>query len=54
MLNKAFIRPAEVDLLIADAGRARKMLGWKPKVGFHELVNMMVDHDLKVNQINIK
>ena len=52
--SQAFIRPAEVDLLIADAGRARKMLGWKPKVGFHELVNMMVDHDLKVNQINIK
>ena len=40
------MRPAEVDLLIADASKARKKLGWKPKVSFIELVHMMVDADL--------
>jgi GDPmannose 4,6-dehydratase len=44
--NPAFIRPAEVDLLIGDSAKARTVLGWKPKVGFHELVTMMVDADL--------
>ena len=41
-----FMRPAEVELLIGDPGKAREILGWKPKVGFEELVQMMVDHDL--------
>ena len=41
-----FFRPAEVDLLIGDATKAREELGWAPKVGFEELVAMMVDHDL--------
>jgi nucleoside-diphosphate-sugar epimerase len=36
-------RPAEIDLLIRDASKARAALGWKPKVGFKELVEMMVD-----------
>ena len=39
-------RPAEVDLLIGDASKAHCQLGWKPKVGFQELVEMMVDADL--------
>jgi GDPmannose 4,6-dehydratase len=42
-----FIRPAEVDLLQADATKARHELGWSPKVGFKELVAMMVDADLE-------
>jgi GDPmannose 4,6-dehydratase len=42
-----FMRPAEVDLLIGDASKASDKLGWKPSVGFHELVNMMVDSDLE-------
>jgi len=42
-----FYRPAEVDLLISDPTRAYTELGWKPKVGFRELVEMMVDADLK-------
>ncbi len=42
-----FYRPAEVDLLISDPTRAHKELGWKPKVGFRELVEMMVEADLK-------
>jgi GDPmannose 4,6-dehydratase len=44
--NPAFIRPAEVDLLIGDSAKARTALGWRPKVGFEELVTMMVDADL--------
>lgn len=41
-----FMRPAEVDLLIGDATKAREVLGWKPAVGFTELVQLMVDADL--------
>jgi GDPmannose 4,6-dehydratase len=44
--NPAFFRPAEVDLLIGDSGKARTALGWQPKVGFEELVRMMVDADV--------
>jgi GDPmannose 4,6-dehydratase len=42
-----FFRPAEVDLLIGDASRAREILGWKPSVDFPGLVRMMVEADLK-------
>jgi GDPmannose 4,6-dehydratase len=45
--DPAFMRPAEVDLLQADAGRARDELGWTPTVGFRELVAMMVEADLE-------
>ncbi|GGK95437.1 GDP-mannose 4,6-dehydratase [Salinibacterium xinjiangense] len=41
-----FMRPAEVDLLVGDPSKAREVLGWKPTVGFEELVTMMVDSDL--------
>ena len=41
-----FMRPAEVDILIGDAAKARDALGWKPKVSFEELVGLMVDADL--------
>ncbi len=41
-----FNRPAEVDLLVADPSRAKRELGWEPKVRFRELVRMMVDADL--------
>ena len=41
-----FMRPAEVDLLVGDPTKAREVLGWKPTVGFEELVTMMVDSDL--------
>jgi GDPmannose 4,6-dehydratase len=41
-----FFRPAEVDLLIGDPSKARTSLGWAPRVGFAELVGMMVDSDL--------
>jgi GDPmannose 4,6-dehydratase len=42
-----YMRPAEVDLLQADPSKARRELGWSPKVGFEELVAMMVDADLE-------
>jgi GDPmannose 4,6-dehydratase len=45
--DQRFIRPAEVDLLVADSSRARQELGWTPKVNFDGLVEMMVDADLK-------
>jgi GDPmannose 4,6-dehydratase len=44
--DAAFIRPAEVDLLIGDPSKARQVLGWEPQVTFRELVRMMVDADL--------
>ncbi len=44
--DPAMIRPAEVDLLMADASRAREELGWTPTVGFEELVALMVEADL--------
>jgi len=47
IIDESFKRPAEVDLLVGDASKAREILGWKPKVTFKELVKKMVDHDLK-------
>ena len=46
VLDRKFIRPAEVDLLRGDFSKAKKMLGWQPKVHFAELVRMMVDADM--------
>jgi GDPmannose 4,6-dehydratase len=43
-----YMRPAEVDQLIGDNSKAKKILGWSPTVGFEELVTMMVDSDLKL------
>jgi GDPmannose 4,6-dehydratase len=44
--DPALIRPAEVDLLVGDAGKARERLGWQASVDFEALVRMMVDADL--------
>jgi len=46
VIDKRFIRPAEVTHLLGDSRKARKKLGWKPKVDFRGLVDMMVDADL--------
>lgn len=43
-----FMRPAEVDMLVGDATKARSELGWQPKVSFNELIHMMVEADLKM------
>ncbi len=45
-VDTRYYRPAEVDILIGDASKAEKALGWKPKVKFRELVQIMVDADL--------
>jgi len=42
-----FMRPAEVDLLLGESSKAKKILGWKPTVSFEQLVKMMVESDLK-------
>jgi GDPmannose 4,6-dehydratase len=46
-IDPRYFRPTEVDLLLGDATKARKQLGWKPRVGFKALVHMMVDADLE-------
>lgn len=46
-VDPKFFRPADVSELRADASKARKKLGWKPKVGFNELVKMMVEQDIE-------
>ena len=43
-----YFRPTEVDLLIGDYGKAKKLLGWEPRTSFDELVKIMVDADLKL------
>lgn len=43
-----YLRPAEVDVLLGDASKARKELGWQPKVDFKQLVRLMLDHDLEL------
>jgi GDPmannose 4,6-dehydratase len=44
------IRPAEVDLLVGDSSKAHRVLGWKPKTNFKELVRLMVENDLKLEK----
>jgi GDPmannose 4,6-dehydratase len=46
VIDPKFVRPAEVDLLLADPGKAKRALGWEPTVSFEGLVKMMVDSDL--------
>jgi GDPmannose 4,6-dehydratase len=46
-IDPRYCRPAEVDVLCGDAAKARRVLGWEPKVGFEELVAMMIDADLE-------
>ena len=48
--DPAFMRPAEVDLLIGNCSKAQDKLGWKPTVGFTELVTMMVDNDIELQK----
>lgn len=48
--DKRYLRPAEVDLLLGDSSKARKVLKWKPKVNFDQLVKMMVDADMELVQ----
>jgi GDPmannose 4,6-dehydratase len=47
-IDPRYYRPAEVDMLVGDAGKARRVLGWEPTISFTELVKLMVDHDLEL------
>ena len=47
VIDPKYIRPAEVDLLLGDSEKAKKKLGWKPRVNFEQLIEMMVQQDLK-------
>ena len=47
-IDPRYFRPAEVDLLLGDASKARRKLGWEPKVSFDELVKLMTDYDLNL------
>jgi GDPmannose 4,6-dehydratase len=46
-IDPRYFRPTEVDLLIGDSSKARRVLGWNPRVNFKELVTMMVDSDMR-------
>jgi GDPmannose 4,6-dehydratase len=45
-IDDAFKRPAEVDLLVGDSAKAKRVLGWEPSTSFEELIRLMVDADL--------
>ncbi len=50
-IDTKYFRPTEVDCLLADAGKAKRDLGWEPRVSFKELVKIMVDFDFKAHGI---
>jgi GDPmannose 4,6-dehydratase len=47
-IDDAFKRPAEVDLLVGDPAKAKRVLGWEPKTSFEQLIRLMVDADLRL------
>jgi GDPmannose 4,6-dehydratase len=52
-VDERFFRPTEVEVLCANPEKAYKILGWKPKTTFHELVSTMMKHDLKEAGISL-
>ncbi|PIY92318.1 MAG: GDP-mannose 4,6-dehydratase [Candidatus Magasanikbacteria bacterium CG_4_9_14_0_2_um_filter_42_11] len=51
-IDEKYFRPAEVDMLIGDATKAKEILGWKPTVGFHELIDMMLCAEFEEMQVD--
>ena len=49
-VDPRYFRPTEVDILCGDSSKARRELGWKPKVTFKELIKLMVKNDLEINE----
>jgi GDPmannose 4,6-dehydratase len=47
-IDDAFKRPAEVDLLVGDPAKAKRVLGWEPRTNFEQLIRLMVDADLEL------
>lgn len=54
VIDERFMRPAEVDLLVGDAAKAERVLGWKPETSFPELVRLMVQADLETLEFDQK
>lgn len=54
VMDQKYIRPCEVDQLLGDASKAKSMLDWKPRVTFRHLIKMMVEHDLKEVENELK
>ena len=54
VVDEKFFRPAEVDLLVGDASKARKVLGWEPRTTFEDLVRLMVDADVALLEGKLK
>jgi len=53
-LDPRFLRPSEVDVLVGDSSKARRLLNWQPKVNFQQLVAMMVDADMELAKREVK
>jgi GDPmannose 4,6-dehydratase len=53
-IDPRYYRPTEVDVLIGDAAKAKKILGWAPKVSFRELITMMVTADMHAERLKLK
>ena len=51
--DQNMMRPAEVDLLVGDASKAKRILGWEPSTTFNQLVNIMVQNDLRIERQSI-
>ncbi len=51
-IDPRYFRPTEVELLLADASKAKRVLGWKPRISFKELVKIMVDSDLELTGLD--
>jgi GDPmannose 4,6-dehydratase len=47
-IDPKYYRPAEVDVLLGDASKARRVLGWEPTISFNQMVTLMIDHDLEL------
>ena len=54
MITPRYYRPTEVDFLIGDASKAKKKLGWRPKVSFPDLIKMMVEADLEAERLKLE
>jgi len=48
VIDPSLLRPAEVEHLVGDASKAKRVLGWEPQIGFEQLIRMMVDSDLEL------
>ena len=52
VISERYYRPTEVEFLLGDYGKAKKVLGWEPQVHFEELVKEMVDADIELMKRN--